>query len=504
MKSSAQQTTIPSHLLPAFVGICVLLFTIVVQLRSPTATNVSWLLVVGNRMLAGDRLYTDIVEMNPPASVLLYLPEVWIGRTFGLKAEHVLLVFVLLCLLAALAFSYRILARSNIKLDPLIAAVSALIAFGLVAGNAFAEREHFAVILMLPMLSVIACRSQLDARVLSVEAIVAGAAAGLAVAMKPHFAAAIFFPELFVLWQTRNLSLLLRVENWILLSVFLLYLLGTIVFFHDYWSTVFPVVTDAYIPARLPLPIVLAVILPFVIPTGCYCYLAKIHIVSAKHAIPLGAALGFFLAYAVQSKAWPYHFYPAVALCLFVVLNDCLEALVFAHSGANKITGIGARSVTAAVLTIVAIFYFLPPRQVSQSLEATIRKISDHPRILAISGDLAIGHPLTRDVDGIWVGTVASQWMAENVYNIQVLRPYLYARRSESLAKWIKKDRSILAADIRKGKPDVILIDTRGNFWKAWAQADQELAALLSSYVFITKNDFVELHVRRDVAENRP
>jgi hypothetical protein len=114
---------------------------------------------------------------------------------------------------------------------------------------------------------------------------------------------------------------------------------------------------------------------------------------------------------------------------------------------------------------------------------------------------MAVGHPLTRDVDGIWVGTVASQWMTQNSQSIVAFQPHLDIKR-ENLENWTKKDRSILAADIRKGRPDVILIDTRG--WKAWAQADQELAALLSSYVFIAKNDFVELYVRRDVAENRP
>src|SRR5690349_11187977 len=37
-------------------------------------TDVSWLLTVAERVLDGQRLYIDVIETNPPAAVLLYLP----------------------------------------------------------------------------------------------------------------------------------------------------------------------------------------------------------------------------------------------------------------------------------------------------------------------------------------------------------------------------------------------------------------------------------------------
>ena len=36
-------------------------------------TDVSWLITVGEKVLDGQRLYIDIFEVNPPASVLIYL-----------------------------------------------------------------------------------------------------------------------------------------------------------------------------------------------------------------------------------------------------------------------------------------------------------------------------------------------------------------------------------------------------------------------------------------------
>jgi hypothetical protein len=51
-------------------------------------TDVSWLLIAGERMLDGQRLYADILETNPPMSVLVYIPAILIGRAMGLPAEN--------------------------------------------------------------------------------------------------------------------------------------------------------------------------------------------------------------------------------------------------------------------------------------------------------------------------------------------------------------------------------------------------------------------------------
>ena len=52
-----------------------IVFVVAVLLRQvvPLNTDVSWLLTVGERVLNGERLYSDIVEINPPMAVLSYL-----------------------------------------------------------------------------------------------------------------------------------------------------------------------------------------------------------------------------------------------------------------------------------------------------------------------------------------------------------------------------------------------------------------------------------------------
>src|SRR5687768_13343751 len=50
-------------------------------------TDVSWLITVGEKLLHGQRLYIDIFEVNPPASVWIYLPGLILARAMGVTAE---------------------------------------------------------------------------------------------------------------------------------------------------------------------------------------------------------------------------------------------------------------------------------------------------------------------------------------------------------------------------------------------------------------------------------
>src|SRR5665213_566993 len=65
------------------------------QLSQPLNGDVSWLMTASERMLAGQRLYTDILETNPPLSTLLYLPWVWLGQVTGIAAEGIVIAATL-------------------------------------------------------------------------------------------------------------------------------------------------------------------------------------------------------------------------------------------------------------------------------------------------------------------------------------------------------------------------------------------------------------------------
>jgi len=80
-----------------------------------------------------------------------------------------------------------------------------LIGMSLVAWDSFAEREHIALMLVLPILSLVACR--IENKVISVlRSIIFGLMAGVAVCIKPHFAAAILIPQAYVALRRKSFS----------------------------------------------------------------------------------------------------------------------------------------------------------------------------------------------------------------------------------------------------------------------------------------------------------
>ena len=60
-----------------------------VQLIRPTNLDVSWLLTVNDRILAGVSAYQGVIELNPPASILLYRIPALIAKLLSIRAELV-------------------------------------------------------------------------------------------------------------------------------------------------------------------------------------------------------------------------------------------------------------------------------------------------------------------------------------------------------------------------------------------------------------------------------
>src|ERR1700732_5108172 len=91
-----------------------LVFVLAILLRQivPLNTDVSWLLTIGERVLDGQRLYVDIVEINPPMAVIAYLPGIALARALGLDPKIVIDGQMLLLTAASLLTAWRILTLS--------------------------------------------------------------------------------------------------------------------------------------------------------------------------------------------------------------------------------------------------------------------------------------------------------------------------------------------------------------------------------------------------------
>src|SRR5258708_18562731 len=139
--------------LPSWPAIAVL-FIAAVALRHVVAANtdVSWLLIAGERWLDGQRLYSEILETNPPMAVLVYIPGILIARALGLSVEIVVDGLLFAAIAVSVAITARILKNSSaLAADQRWSfAVLAVAVLAILPVLAFGQREQISVLDLMP------------------------------------------------------------------------------------------------------------------------------------------------------------------------------------------------------------------------------------------------------------------------------------------------------------------------------------------------------------------
>src|SRR5260370_3094688 len=79
-----------------------LVFVMVTATLSPLKDDVAWLLYVARKWLGGQRLYEDLVEVNPPLIIWIYAVPAWLAANLGAAPQ----------LMANLLFAAFLLAMS--------------------------------------------------------------------------------------------------------------------------------------------------------------------------------------------------------------------------------------------------------------------------------------------------------------------------------------------------------------------------------------------------------
>src|SRR5258708_4348368 len=99
---------------PIRMGVCVAGFVIrrpAGPRRQPFAGDVAGILDFAVRMVAGDRLYVDLVDVNPPLIFWLNLAPAWVADRLALDPAVVFVAMVLLLQAASLALCRAPMAR---------------------------------------------------------------------------------------------------------------------------------------------------------------------------------------------------------------------------------------------------------------------------------------------------------------------------------------------------------------------------------------------------------
>src|SRR5689334_10833597 len=87
----------------------VLLAACWIQHALPLNVDVSWWLLVSERVLDGQRLYVDILETNPPMAGSVYVLAVALARAIGIRSETATYVLIFALIATSLALVWLVL-----------------------------------------------------------------------------------------------------------------------------------------------------------------------------------------------------------------------------------------------------------------------------------------------------------------------------------------------------------------------------------------------------------
>jgi hypothetical protein len=338
---------------------------VVSEFRNPVGGDPASLLFAAGRILDGARLYTDLIDLNPPFTFLFHTLPVVASRVLGLDSILCFRVFVCGLVLLSGATLWRVLRRAPISAGAWHALVAAFLlgSLGLVVGF-FGEREHIQFVLVFPYLALASIRA-MGHPVSRRHSLWTGVLAGVGLALKVT-AGLVPVLVLALLWLGRRE----RSDE----SLWALVTLAICTGGSLLWAPEYLAQTNALAPlyhgfARRPVAeILMSGPMAFTIwvaaAIGVLAWMTMMHRLVAL--IWLMAMLGFAASVAVQGKGFPYHYVPAVDIGVTLILLAI--AAQASHPGKadalrRALAGVALLS-TVSLPTVVAYARLVAPSRV--------------------------------------------------------------------------------------------------------------------------------------------
>lgn len=478
-------------------------FALAIALRAvvPFNVDVSWWLIVAERVFDGQRLYVDILETNPPMAGVVYFASVAIARLLGIRPEIAANLLIFGMIAASMVMTWRLLRGSYLHAQPAAGplAIWAAVLLTILPMYDFGQREHLALITLLPALAVYIRRSACEP-VTPAAIILAGLSAALTVSFKPHFVFAVGACVIAAACLARSWRIALAPENWVAGGLGVLYGVATYVVFPEYFTVIYPLVRDVYLLLKAPIEALLltGAMGLWAVAMSVILLLPRRRRFDPALVVLSAASAGFVAAFLMQQKGWGYHAYPMVALAMMAV--GCAVASI--DPGWARARHLRA----AAVLLLTAMFanaclWFNASVDV-RNIQEQVGRLASRPKMLVLSAAATIGHPMVRSLNGVWISRQEAFWVREIVRRALADRLIDQAAAAR-LSVYIARERAGIIEDFRKQPPDIVLIDNRNSDWGQWAAADAELSALLSSYTRVQTVDGIDILQRTDMVNGR-
>jgi hypothetical protein len=452
-------------------------------------------LIAAERLLNGQALYREILETNPPMAVLIYVPGVLIGRWLGLPAESVVDGLMFSAIAVSVGLVARILENSS-AIERAQRWPFTLLAFAtltIMPAQAFAQREHIAVVELLPALAVLVLRvSRENPQLWAV--VVAGLGLGLALSFKPHFAIAMLCWLAILALYSRSWRLFFVPENFIAAAVVVAYVGIVLVFFPDYFAVIGPMARDIYIPFSLPVGAMLLnpVMLPWALAVIATAVSMRRKRFDSAIVVLLAVSFAFAVIFILQRKGWSYQSYP---MTVFALLALGLTIGSAANCGGRDRMMDAGAAVLLLALLVKSIGWFNYSFD-ARAIQPSVARLGPHPKILAITGQAGLSHPLTRSLGGTWVSRQQMLLVADYYAHLRKQGP-VDPKTAAMMDRYAARERQWLIEDFHKTPPTVVLVDNFTGDWGNWLKADPELVDLMKDYRICETFMGIDIYGRR-------
>lgn len=475
------------------VGLPWLIAAFFPPLNHDSAAVLTW----AQRMVAGERLYVDLIDVNPPMIFWLNMPPAAASALTGIPAAMLLVGWYSLLTIAGLALALPLLPRL-LAAGPRLGVIAGAIGGALILpAHSFTQREHLLFALSLPYLIHALARAEGHAPRAAwlTAALFAGS-----VCLKPHFLVIPAGIEGFLILR-RGLRASLRDSTVpTMVGVGIAYLGAAALLTPDYFSAILPIMAELYTSAGAGWAELLQgnQVLPILV--GCL----GLAILTVRG----GSAPQLLLVYTLcatligvsQMKGWDYHFIPA-------------RGGLFLLAGWALGRGLSAQPARASIATFALIFAYAatlaPPfaaqRYFPASPEARLRALMEKTApggsALWFTTSLKPQFSLLQTTGGRYFGHYMSLWPLPELYS-----PWgpLNLRPLDQI-EGVERDLiAATAADLAR-KPDLLIVTDGasepgfgGRAWDhlAYFSRDPQIAAALAAYSPVGKIDGWTLYHR--------
>jgi hypothetical protein len=496
-------------------------------LAPPLNHDAGAVLAFSERWLNGERLYSDLIDVNPPLIFVLNLIPAAIAKWTVLGGVQALQ----LCILAYGLLAWRLAVRVRDRLSEgaaervFVDVLPAL--FLLAAGYDFGQREHLMAVGALPYLL---CASRRCRGERPLGRIGAAVLAGIGFALKPHFLAIPVMTELAVIAGRASVGpararfgaalrrSFIDPVPWAMGAVWAVYLVSLPLVFPDYVGTVLPLVSDYYVDLgglsiwQMLLEPRLASVLLLVVPLLFVLVRARD---AARNALPsmLGlGTLGALSAALAQHKGWSYHILPIELFAC--ALGGLLACCWLDRTGASRMSP-GPHRVAAVFTGLVALYAVLsgeaPWKEVGYAkdevagLTALLQREAAGERVLILSPGI---YPIYPAVNYAHVQTTLRSmnvWLLQGAYRQCLDRGRRYREVWEMGRTEFFVYRTV-AEDFAKASPAAVLVDRQpgipwcdGEFdFLAYFARHPLFAEVWSHYRLAATWDRYRIYTRRD------